>query len=284
MSLPRHPADAALPDFDRQATDALLNCRRGDHVGVEAVEIPRYVHTLRLIGGLVPRPEKVCDIATFGSIDPAVEQLFGIKAITTTGFPDGKEEREIVFQDRTGTVAHRFVHDRFDIEAAFPYADDTFDLVLFTEVLEHITRDPMHTLAEINRITRPGGWLILSTPNCVSQRSVLNALRGTHPYLWSQYSRQGHRDRHNREYTPGEVEKLLKSGGYEILDLHCRDVFNTAVGWHRRAVKRLLTVMLVAFRRTIRGRAEAGWSGDLIFAVARKASPVTERFPGFLYY
>lgn len=42
-------------------------------------------------------------------------------------------------------------------------ADDTFDFVVCTEVLEH-TLQPFDAVAEIHRILRPGGRLFLSVP------------------------------------------------------------------------------------------------------------------------
>lgn len=45
-----------------------------------------------------------------------------------------------------------------------PFPDQFFNAVMCTEVLEH-TQDDRRTLAEIHRVTKPGGYLILSTPH-----------------------------------------------------------------------------------------------------------------------
>ena len=45
-----------------------------------------------------------------------------------------------------------------------PFADQSFGAVMLTEVLEH-TRDDRQTLAEIARVTKKGGVLLLSTPH-----------------------------------------------------------------------------------------------------------------------
>ncbi len=55
---------------------------------------------------------------------------------------------------------------------AFPYGDAYFSTVLCCELLEHLTEDPMHMMAEINRILRPGGHLVLTTPNIGSLRAI----------------------------------------------------------------------------------------------------------------
>ena len=45
-----------------------------------------------------------------------------------------------------------------------PFADEYFNAVMITEVLEH-TRDDRSTLREIHRVMKPGGTLLLSTPH-----------------------------------------------------------------------------------------------------------------------
>lgn len=45
-----------------------------------------------------------------------------------------------------------------------PFSDNTFDLALSSEVLEHILQ-PEKMLAEVARVLQPGGKLVISTPN-----------------------------------------------------------------------------------------------------------------------
>jgi len=47
---------------------------------------------------------------------------------------------------------------------AIPYADATFDLVFADNVFEHLP-DPQRVLREVLRVLRPGGRLLLKTPN-----------------------------------------------------------------------------------------------------------------------
>lgn len=47
---------------------------------------------------------------------------------------------------------------------AIPFASASFDVVFSTEVIEH-TPDPLASVAEMWRVLRPGGRLVLSTPN-----------------------------------------------------------------------------------------------------------------------
>ncbi|MBM4201856.1 MAG: class I SAM-dependent methyltransferase [Gammaproteobacteria bacterium] len=60
----------------------------------------------------------------------------------------------------SNTGARAFLADVLD----FPVADDSFDLVFFNHVLEHVP-DDLAALAEVRRVLRPGGLLILGVPN-----------------------------------------------------------------------------------------------------------------------
>lgn len=51
-----------------------------------------------------------------------------------------------------------------DMENALPFEDHSFDAVICCEGIEHIF-SPFHFFSELERVLRPGGILIISTPN-----------------------------------------------------------------------------------------------------------------------
>src|SRR5690348_11205113 len=66
---------------------------------------------------------------------------------------------------RRARAAHpgiRFV--RTPVEGPLPFDDGAFDLVWASEVIEHVP-DTARWLSEIRRVLRPGGRLLLTTPN-----------------------------------------------------------------------------------------------------------------------
>jgi ubiquinone/menaquinone biosynthesis C-methylase UbiE len=65
--------------------------------------------------------------------------------------------------------------DKADITSRLPYADNTFDIVIAIEVIEHIT-DHDTFISESSRILKPGGCLLLSTPNILSLKSRIRFL------------------------------------------------------------------------------------------------------------
>ena len=56
-----------------------------------------------------------------------------------------------------------------------PYADQSFDLVTCTEVIEHLEHY-RYTLREIYRILKPGGVFVLTTPNILNLKSRIRFL------------------------------------------------------------------------------------------------------------
>jgi 2-polyprenyl-3-methyl-5-hydroxy-6-metoxy-1,4-benzoquinol methylase len=51
-----------------------------------------------------------------------------------------------------------------NIEVGLDYPDDSFDVVFCSEVIEHMT-SPAELVSEMKRVLKPGGQLVLSTPN-----------------------------------------------------------------------------------------------------------------------
>jgi SAM-dependent methyltransferase len=247
------------------------------------VHMNRFTETVALLQTIIQPGMRVVDLGSYGSLVPALKDILDTANITLTEpFQDKKPSSEDSFliNARNGE-RYSFHVDRFDIEGAFPYPDASFDVAIFTEVLEHLSRDPSHTLSEINRITKVGGYLVLSTPNCASMRSVLRILRGGNPNIYPVYQRHPSTDRHNHEYVPWEVRELLKFSGYTLSEFKTTDVYeDPQFGWIRKfQVKAILELGKFLTFNLIKARDR----GDTIFAIGRKTSGIQERYPGFLY-
>jgi SAM-dependent methyltransferase len=86
-------------------------------------------------------------------------------------------------------------------DAALPFDDGSFDLVLCAETIEHV-RDVQLLLSEIRRVLRPGGTLALTTP--------ANRLFGRRPDPLSP---------HLRFFTRRSLRRLLGELGFEVESL-----------------------------------------------------------------
>ena len=64
-----------------------------------------------------------------------------------------------------------------DLERVLPFAAEQFDLLILSEVVEHIGALPV-LLAEMRRVLRPAGSFVLTTPNLWDVRRLVGALGG----------------------------------------------------------------------------------------------------------
>jgi SAM-dependent methyltransferase len=114
-----------------------------------------------------------------------------------------------------------------DAEEPLPFDDETFDVVVAGELLEHV-RDPDALVAEAHRVLRPGGTFVGSVPNAFRLKNRLRFLAG----------RQPERDpTHLHLFTPTDVRHLLgRFGAVQLqfvasrfLPLHARLFANDIV-------------------------------------------------------
>lgn len=155
----------------------------------------------------------------------------------------------------------------------FPFGNGQFDAVLFCEVIEHMTNDPLHALREIHRVLQPQGHLILTTPNVARLENVARLVSGTN--LYDPYSGYGPYGRHNREYTRHELWRLLTHCGFEPEVMFTADVIPNVTASYRDA--RLLVPILTADPGRVYDL------GQYHFMRWRKAGPPDQRKPQWLY-
>lgn len=113
---------------------------------------------------------------------------------------------------------------RGDLER-LPYADHSFNAAFLNEVLEHVP-DERRALAEVWRVLRPGGALIVLSPNRlfpfethgVSLRRSGRALPPYTPLVPYIPLALGRKLFHYwaRNYWPGELADLVRSAGFDL--------------------------------------------------------------------
>lgn len=69
-----------------------------------------------------------------------------------------------------------------DVEDVFPFEDETFDLVVSNQVIEH-TCNTDHFIKEIYRVLSKNGEIVISTANLASFHNIFALLLGYQPFI-----------------------------------------------------------------------------------------------------
>lgn len=125
----------------------------------------------------------------------------------------GQDEYLKAFQEsKCEFTSVDIIHERL------PFSDGRFQLVIFSEVLEHLPKERLNfALSELARVVRPGGILIMSSPNQASLENRLLLLKGkgilampdTLPSAGGTFG-------HIRLYTLSEIESAMSKLGFSI--------------------------------------------------------------------
>jgi SAM-dependent methyltransferase len=103
---------------------------------------------------------------------------------------------------------------------SIPMGNDTIDSIIFTDVIEHFY-DPFHPLQEINRVSKLGAVMILTTDNLTRFGTLLAFIRGNScnvPLIEGNLFYTGDWRPHYREYSRDELYQLLQWAGFEVLE------------------------------------------------------------------
>jgi len=139
------------------------------------------------------------------------------------------QDQPAAHPDIYGTKAITF--HMCNVEAdPIPYPDESFDVVVCCQVLEHFSHSHLPPMKEIWRVLRPGGIVEVDVPNAASFRNRSRMVRGKHitydyeehylyatPTLYKGMSFFPRR--HNREFTRSDLEILLRASGFREIDV-----------------------------------------------------------------
>jgi 2-polyprenyl-3-methyl-5-hydroxy-6-metoxy-1,4-benzoquinol methylase len=178
----------------------------GSFLGQVNPELGDYYQQSRqeMLGFLPPDPKRLIDIG-------CGEGLFG--AAVKARFPTCETWGVELVPDAAERAATRNDHvlrTSFEQPVELPAA--YFDVVTMNDVLEHMTW-PEPALANVKRILRPGGKLVLSLPNVQYYLNVRDLVLKND---W-EYRDRGVLDRtHFRFFTSRSATRLLQQNGFQV--------------------------------------------------------------------
>lgn len=155
---------------------------------------------------------KVLDIGPGFGIIPRILKQFNF-SISLLDYTYTKQKLKMFNKFGFGTATCDASSEKFPFESSY------FDIVLMSEIIEHIYLSPKHLLNEAYRILKPNGIIIITTPNFVNLRKRLWMFFGKSPMdkIEIIYNRLPY-ERHSHEYTMKELCSVLKWSKFSILE------------------------------------------------------------------
>ena len=108
-----------------------------------------------------------------------------------------------------------------NLDVGLPYADDTFDIVVSSHVLEHID-NPKKGLEEQRRVLKPGGMVVVGVPIYDPVLRIFRLMIG--PALdWYFKKHKGQTTGHHTQFTLRSVKRMMK-------DLKIEEIMGFRIG------------------------------------------------------
>ena len=95
-----------------------------------------------------------------------------------------------------------------DVEQSLPFPSESFDGAHAGAILEHVI-DWHAPLNHINRVLRPGGFLVVSVPNLRYWKEIRRLLRNRQPHWLKDME-------HLHGYTPAFLQEMVRIHGFEV--------------------------------------------------------------------
>lgn len=173
--------------------------------GVESNILQRIWHTnkLHVITDLIPvTPRKVLDVgcasgwflSRFSKVFPQAN-CFGVD----------------IYDEAVEYAKKRYSHITFKIADAhkIPFKEESFDLVVCTEVLEHVD-DPKSVVLEIKRVLKKDGFAIIELDSGSLLFSVVW-------FLWKKFKGGVWNHAHLHSFTVKKLEEMIISCGFKVV-------------------------------------------------------------------
>lgn len=140
--------------------------------------------------------------------------------VDTLGFHDER------FPPREGDA-----HIEFDLNdsadpAKWPPISERYNLVVMAEVLEHVHTAARQVLWCAGSFLKPGGHLIIQTPNAINLMRRYSTVRGINPHdmIREEKTNPGH----FCEFTAEDLRRAISAAGLEVVKVELENYFGSA--------------------------------------------------------
>lgn len=162
----------------------------------------------QLINGINKNPESILDVGSASGWFLSQLSIF---------YPNAKCAGVDIYKDAISYGKKMYPSLRLIHTDAhtLPFGDNSFDVIVCTEVLEHV-EDPEQVLQEIKRVLKPNGVAVIEMDSG-------NLLFRIVWHWWTNMRRGVWRDSHIHAFNTQKLENMIKKTGFLILE---KSIFN----------------------------------------------------------
>ena len=237
-------------------------------VGFEGWGLARVAYTIELLNEVLPAGAHALDIGSGVHFSFLVSR--SLPGVTWTP-TDGEFAAAELRHTPTGDVGYKYDPLPFFLKAGrldIP-GTEPLDAATLFEVVEHLNWNPGPLFGSVNARLKPGGRLVVSTPNVCGRGPVLRQLRGGSPHqtpflqdgLWY----------HRKEYAPWELRLLFEWAGFEVEAIRCPNLYpSDPRGWRALVTHAALLAAAGLSFSPVQARHLLRHFGSTQFVVGRK--------------
>lgn len=173
------------------------------------------------IGGKLPTGGSLLDVGSGPGFVPRYFHKLGFKVISVDFPGTGGRDALQALKD-VGIEGH---YVQVGVET-LPLPDDSLDVVFVGNVIEHLPHSPRSFMADLKRVLKPGGHLVMDTKNAVDLKTRLKVLAGVSNWapLHSYYDLDIH-PHHHKEYTLAELARLFELSQFRNIERIAEELF-----------------------------------------------------------
>lgn len=188
-------------------------CGEESRRSYSSMHVARFAEIMRLCRRYVPDPS--ASVLDIGRSELTAHLAGFYRNVSTLGLDPGTDDgghRELTAMDAVPHITFDLL--RADCIPEWPDCG-RFDLIVFSEVLEHLSIAPEYTLTFLRALLTDNGILICTTPNAAEIAKRLRMLVGRNPY--ERLRLYALNPGHIREYTKQELCEIAESVGLRCL-------------------------------------------------------------------
>lgn len=173
------------------------------------------------VGGKLPAGGSLLDVGSGHGYVPRYFHKLGFKVISVDFPGTGGMDALKALMDQ-GIAGHYL---QVGVET-LPLPDNSLDVVFVGNVIEHLPNSPRPFMADLKRVLKPGGHLIMDTKNAMDVKTRLKVLAGVSNWApLSSYYDMDINPHHHKEYTLAELAQLFERAGFRNLERIAFEMF-----------------------------------------------------------